>query len=313
MEKTNKHLKAILHSKRANIFYLEKCKVVLNGGRVEYITQEKNRQAYYNIPIANTSYLLLGIGTSITQAAIRALSSAGIVVGFCGNQGTPLIGAPEIDWLTPSNEYRPTEYMQKWHSFWVKESKRLEIAKKTQIDRVDFLVNIWEKDQLLIENDFNINDLRLFLKKSKTEINKCGDISNLLLVEARKNKKLYSYCAKKTIYNNFVRDHQSDDIVNRFLSHGNYLAYGMASTALWVLGISYSFPLMHGKTRRGGLVFDIADLVKDAIVLPYAFILAQQNVSSRKYREIIIETFFEYELLNYLFDYIKNICNKYGV
>jgi CRISPR-associated protein Cas1 len=87
----------------------------------------------------------------------------------------------------------------------------------------------------------------------------------------------------------------------------------MASTALWVLGISYSFPLMHGKTRRGGLVFDIADLVKDAIVLPYAFILAQQNVSSRKYREIIIETFFEYELLNYLFDYIKNICNKYGV
>ena len=50
-----KHLKLILQSKRANIFYLEYCKVVQNGGRVEYLTQEKDKQGYYNIPIANTT------------------------------------------------------------------------------------------------------------------------------------------------------------------------------------------------------------------------------------------------------------------
>jgi CRISPR/Cas system-associated endonuclease Cas1 len=32
---------------------------------------------------------------------------------------------------------------------------------------------------------------------------------------------------------------------------------------------------MHGKTHRGALVFDIADLIKDAIVLPWAFISAK--------------------------------------
>jgi CRISPR-associated protein Cas1 len=29
-------LKSILHSKRANIYYLQHCRVLVNGGRVEY-------------------------------------------------------------------------------------------------------------------------------------------------------------------------------------------------------------------------------------------------------------------------------------
>ena len=31
-------LKTILHSARANIYYLEHCRVLVNGGRVEYVT-----------------------------------------------------------------------------------------------------------------------------------------------------------------------------------------------------------------------------------------------------------------------------------
>jgi hypothetical protein len=42
-------------------------------------------------------------------------------------------------------------------------------------------------------------------------------------------------------------------------------AYGLAATTLWVLGIPHGFALMHGKTRRGALVFDIADLIKDSL------------------------------------------------
>jgi len=32
-------LKAILHSQRANLYYLEHCRVLVNGGRVEYVTE----------------------------------------------------------------------------------------------------------------------------------------------------------------------------------------------------------------------------------------------------------------------------------
>ena len=104
------NLKVILHSKRANIYYLEKCRGMQKDGRVLYLTEGKRENQYWNIPIANTTVLLLGTGTSITQAAIRMLSMAGVMVGFCGSGGTPLLSGVEIEWLSPQSEYRPTEY-----------------------------------------------------------------------------------------------------------------------------------------------------------------------------------------------------------
>lgn len=102
-------LKAILHSKRANIFYLEKCRVMQKDGRVLYLAEDTKSKQYWNIPIANTTCILLGTGTSITQAAMRMLASAGVLVGFSGGGGTPLIAANEVEWLTPQSEYRPTD------------------------------------------------------------------------------------------------------------------------------------------------------------------------------------------------------------
>ena len=96
-------LKTILHSKRANLSYLEHCRVLVKGGRVEYVTDEGNRSLYWNIPIANTTTVLLGAGTSITQAAMRELAKAGVMVGFCGGEGTPLYAGNEIEWLSPQS------------------------------------------------------------------------------------------------------------------------------------------------------------------------------------------------------------------
>lgn len=111
-------LKMILHSKRANLYYLEYCRVMQKDGRVLYLTEADKENLYFNIPIANTTVLLLGNGTSITQAAMRMLSQAGVLVGFCGGGGTPLHMATEVEWFTPQSEYRPTEYLQGWLSFW---------------------------------------------------------------------------------------------------------------------------------------------------------------------------------------------------
>ena len=109
-------LKTILWSKRANIYYLEKCRVMQKDGRVVYLSEGKNEDNYWNIPIANTTTVLLGTGTSVTQAAMRELAKAGVMVGFCGGGGTPLFTAGEreldIAWQSPQSEYRPTEYLQ---------------------------------------------------------------------------------------------------------------------------------------------------------------------------------------------------------
>src|SRR5699024_12079425 len=98
-------LKTILHSKRANLYYLQYCRVLVKGGRVSYVTDEGRQSKYWNIPIANTTSILLGTGTSITQAAMRELAKAGVLGGFCGGGGTPLFSATEVNvhlsWLLP--------------------------------------------------------------------------------------------------------------------------------------------------------------------------------------------------------------------
>ncbi|HAU0866219.1 TPA: type I-F CRISPR-associated endonuclease Cas1, partial [Legionella pneumophila] len=95
--------------------------------------------------------------------------------------------------------------------------------------------------------------------------------------EAELTKQLYRYAANRTQYGKFIREREAIDKANIFLNHGNYLAYGLAATTLWVLGIPHGFAVMHGKTRRGALVFDVADLIKDALILPWAFICAKEN------------------------------------
>jgi CRISPR-associated protein Cas1 len=300
-------LKAILHSKRANIYLLEKCRVMQKDGRVLYLTEDKNENRYWNIPIANTTCLLLGTGTSITQAAMRMLASAGVLVGFCGGGGTPLLMATEIEWLTPQSEYRPTEYLQGWLGFWFDEAKRLKIAKNFQRERIDFIQKVWSKDRDLIAEDFDIKHSALVqglstYQKNLETANKVGD---LLLFEASLTKQLYKYAANVCKQSEFTRDHNATDLANTFLNHGNYLAYGLAATVLWVLGIPHGFAVMHGKTRRGALVFDVADLIKDAIVLPWAFICAKEKMGEQDFRQQLLQKFTEHKTLDYMFNTIK--------
>jgi len=301
------YLKTILHSKRANIFYLEKCRVMAKDGRVVYLTEEKKGNSYWNIPIANTTVMLLGIGTSITQSAARMLASAGVLIGFSGAGGTPLIIANQIEWFCPQSEYRPTEYMQGWMSFWFDEAKRLQIAKNFQKARIEFLQNIWRKDRELKAEGFYVDDLFIesTLKNFSQTIDNAKKAGDLLQKEAILTKQLYKAASQITKITDFVREREATDLANIFLNHGNYLAYGLAATTLWVLGISHSFAVMHGKTRRGALVFDVADLIKDAIILPWSFICAKEKASEQEFRQQILQKFSEHKALDFMFEQVK--------
>lgn len=303
-------LKAILHSKRANIYYLEKCRVMQKDGRVLYLTEAKNENQYWNIPIANTTCLLLGTGTSITQAAMRMLASAGVLVGFCGGGGTPLLMATEIEWLTPQSEYRPTEYLQGWMQFWFDDNKRLMAAKQFQQARIGYLQALWSKNRDLKAEGFNSADIQPALDNCLAKITAANQVTRLLQAEAELTKQLYKYAASCTHYGDFTREREAIDTANAFLNHGNYLAYGLAATTLWVLGIPHGFAVMHGKTRRGALVFDIADLIKDAIILPWAFICAKEKATEQEYRQQCLQAFTDHKALEFMFDQVKAIALK---
>ncbi|WP_295513463.1 type I-F CRISPR-associated endonuclease Cas1f [Thiolapillus sp.] len=301
-------LKAILHSKRANIYYLEKCRVMQKDGRVLYLTEAREEKQYWNIPIANTTVILLGTGTSITQAAIRMLAQAGVLIGFCGGGGTPLLMANEIEWLSPQSEYRPTEYIQGWLSFWFDEQKRLSVAKQFQKDRLEYIQRVWARDKDLQAEGFSLDDddIGRAFASFAAKIDQAANVTQLLLSEAQLARSLFKIAAARTRMDDFVRDFDSVDDANAFLNHGNYLAYGLAASTLWVLGIPHGFAVMHGKTRRGALVFDVADLVKDALILPWAFVCAREKMTEQEFRQQCLQKFTQHKALDFMFDVVKS-------
>jgi len=175
-------LKSVLHSKRANIYFLEHCRVLVKGGRVEYVTDQGKQSLYWNIPIANTTSVLLGTGTSITQSAMRELAKAGVLVGFCGGGGTPLFSANEVDieivWFSPQSEYRPTEYLQAWVSFWFAEGGRVAAAKALQLARLERVREQWLASRALKAAGFSVdaNELDAALKRSSANVLACGSV-----------------------------------------------------------------------------------------------------------------------------------------
>lgn len=313
-------LKTILHSKRANIYYLEHCRLLVNGGRVEYVTDEGKRSLYWNIPIANTTTVLLGTGTSVTQAAMRELAKAGVLVGFCGGGGTPLFSANEVDievaWFSPQSEYRPTEYLQGWVSFWFDDEKRLAAAKHIQLARLGMVQKLWLNSRQLKDAGFEISpdQLNNLLQQSRERIEHAPDVTHLLTEEARLTKQLYQLAVNALSYGEFTRTKRGGgtDPANRFLDHGNYLAYGLGATATWVLGIPHGLAVLHGKTRRGGLVFDAADLVKDAVILPQTFVSAARGDEEQEFRRNCIEAFTRSGALDFMIDTLKDIASTLG-
>lgn len=281
---------------------------MVKDGRVVFLSEKSKQINYWNIPIANTTVIILGIGTSITNSAVRMLASAGVLIGFSGDDCTPLFSGTEVEWFTPQSEYRPTEYFQGWMSFWYDDTKRLNVAKEFQKARVQYITRVWSKDKYLHENGVNAKESKFstVLDSFSLQLENARNVNKLLQVEATMTKALYKEVSLLTGENNFVRDRESMDKTNRFLNHGNYLAYGLAATTLWCLGIPHSFAVMHGKTRRGALVFDVADLIKDAIVLPCAFIASKEDLSDEAFRKLCISMFIDHKALDFMFNTVKN-------
>ncbi len=310
-------LKTILHSKRANLYYLQHCRVLVKGGRVSYVTDEGRESKYWNIPIANTTSMLLGTGTSITQAAMRELAKAGVLVGFCGGGGTPLFAATEADievaWLAPQSEYRPTEYLQQWVRFWFNDNLRLAAAKAFQKQRLRTLSNLWADERGLRDAGFRCDLKRLqdAVARNDAAIDAAQNTNELLTLEARLTKTLFKLAVDATDYGDFTRAKRGNgtDPANRFLDHGNYLVYGLGATCCWVLGLPHGLAVLHGKTRRGGLVFDVADLIKDGVILPQAFISAVRGDEEQEFRQACIERLTQVEALDGMIDTVKRVAD----
>lgn len=97
----------------------------------------------------------------------------------------------------------------------------------------------------------------------------CWNVNEIMVFEVKIMKGLYKLVVNVVSYGEFIRVKKGIgiDIVNRFLDYGNYFIYGLVVMVVWVLGLFYGLVVLYGKMWRGGLVFDIVDLVKDLLIL----------------------------------------------
>ncbi len=65
-------------------------------------------------------------------------------------------------------------------------------------------------------------------------------------------------------------------------------------------------------TRRGGLVFDVADIIKDACIMPNAFRSAYQNKTESEFRAMCINTLDDSKALEILIKEIVKSCESLG-
>ena len=308
--------KSIILSKRANVFYLEHVRVMQKDDRVIFITDREGDvsgklKPYFNLPERNTVFVLLGKGSSITDAAARRLAAAGVVVGFSGSGGTPLFNEVDLVFMPHYSEYRPTQYMQGWARIWLDESARLDAAKELLKQRMRITEQAWCSQGLGDEilGNLDVNGLARSISESHTS-------TQLLAAEGRWAKSVYKAFASHYSLQNFKRKEgegestTKEDKVNALIDHGNYLAYGYSAAILCTLGISYAFPLLHGKTRRGGLVFDVADLIKDGYVLPTAFEFGAQSKKQKEFRKSLVDKIHKSGVLDDLFTVLENLSAR---
>ena len=303
--------RAILLSKRANAFLIERARVMQKDGRLLFLTQRGEEiEQFFNIPHKNTAFLLLGLGTSITESAARLLAESGVMVGFVGTGGSPLLAAVDPVFMTPQSEYRPTEYMQDWMRMWLDEARRHTMARQFMRVRAQWVRQAWKKNPVLVEHDAGIGEADE--QKFELAIARAKTTDEMLAAEAVWSRMLYARLRSAFQIDDFKREggkrsrSSGADTVNSFLDHGNYIAYGYAAVAIYALGISFALPVLHGKTRRGALVFDVADLFKDAIVMPLAFEMGATAATDQEFRNELIDRCLQIEVIDSLIDNIKS-------
>jgi len=286
----------IMPSKRMGIYYLEYCRIAQVDEKITYSQAKKGITQYFSIPVANTNVILMGSGTSITQAAMRLMAEHGVMLAAVGGGGTPLF-------LASQSEYRENKYFFAYLKKWQDDKQRMQIARSFQHDRMQFVEKQWKRLGINRENDI-LNANYTFERK----LPKAHNAKELMGYEGDYAKKLYKILVNELDIKNFTRQpgkKDETDLFNSYLDNANYLAYGLAAVALWVLGLPFQLAVNHGATRRGAFVFDVADIIKDGIIMPVAMIAASEEIPRNKMRKRCIQELNKSGALDYLFSQLK--------
>lgn len=242
--------------------YVEHCRVDQDAKSIVFWEADGRTP----VPCASLSLLILGPGTTITHAAVRALADNGCLILWSGEEAVRLYGMG-------FGETRSSRNILRQAAAWSSAKSRLTVVR------------------------------RMYALRFAEAVDETLSLEQLRGREGIRVRSAYAEASRATGIEWKGRDYNrkswaSADPVNRALSSANSCLYGLCCAAIVAAGFSPAIGFIHtGKTMS--FVYDIADLYKTTTTIPAAFAAARQPVGSLEshVRRAMRDLFFEQRLL----------------
>ena len=254
--------------------YVERCRVEQKHKAVEFIDKEGRAM----VPAAALAVLMLGPGTTITHAAVKALADNGCSVVWTGEDATRM-------YAQGTGETRRAYHLLHQAGLASDPEKRMQVV------------------------------IRMYRCRFGEDLPADLDLLQVRGMEGARVRKAYAAASKEYDVPWHGRrydrgDWGSADPVNRALSGANALLNGLCHAAIVSGGYSPGLGFIH-TGKQLSFVYDIADLYKVEVTIPLAFRLVAESALNlgKRVRAACREAFREGQLLKRLLPDIEQVLD----
>jgi CRISPR-associated protein Cas1 len=261
-----------------SFLYLEHMRVEQHDKAVAF----HDEQGMTHAPAAALSLLMLGPGTSITHAAIKALADNNCTVAWVGDEGLRFYAAG-------TGGTRGSAALIRQAAMVSHPGRRLEVVK------------------------------RMYRKRFSGPLDPDLTLQQIRGMEGIRVREAYAAASKTSGVPWNGRHYErgnwnAADPVNRALSAGNACLYGLVQAAILSAGYSPALGFIH-TGKQLSFVYDIADLYKADLIIPTAFDIAAWQMASveREMRIACRRKFQEAKLMQRILPDIAGILDVAGM
>ena len=265
-------------SRRHPFVYLERCKIVRKDNDV-VVFSEVHQEAFA-LPVGSIGALLLGPGVSLSSESARIIVSRGCLINITGGESMPV--------YLISNQHRSPLPRLRQH-------------------RVVFDPQLRQKGGITLFQ-FRSEFVRKHCPAGFPEFSGFSDqdsIEVLLAKEGAWAKRAYAFASKYYSVNWMGKAEargNAHPIV--FLNH---LSYSIADLAILHLGFDPNIGILHGRTRGGGLCYDLADIIKPLLALCDSFDAIKNEKSMTDMKKFFLERVVELDLIDVMIKCLNSI------
>lgn len=228
------------------------------------------------IPVSSVTCILLGPGTSITHAAVRAMSENGCSVLWCGELAGRFYASGMGETRSAANLLLQAKLCM---------NAELHMAVVRKMYEIRF-PNV-QTEGLTLQQIRGLEGVRV-RQTYQMEAKRCG-----VKWSARKYKQTSWECS---------------DGINKALSYANSILYGLCQASIVSLGFSPGLGFIH-TGKQLSFVYDIADLYKTETSIPAAFEAMQRGETDleKRVRSLIRQRITRIKLMKRIVEDIERI------